>query len=378
MKRTAAPLTLILVLLAASFLITNRPVSAVEAAENTWTTKAPMHEARGSLGVAVVNGKIYAIGGQSGTALFYYVWGEPIGFTYNGTNEEYDPKTDAWTFKSPMPTPRANFGITVYQNKIYCIGGTAAGGASAVNEVYDPTTDRWTPRSAIPATASYLTANVVNHKIYLISVRTNNSLNKVYDPSTDSWSTRTPPPLRITSRASAVFDDKIYFLVDDNDSASQCLLAYNAANDSWSSGVPLPSYVGISAIAGVTAGLMAPKGLYFFDENVTLLYDPVNYNWTMGATAKTSRGYFSIANVDDIFYAIGGAFFPSEYSVAPIDISTSAVNDQYTPFGYGTISHESEAGSFPILPVATVSIIAVTAAGLLLYNRKRRKEAQQK
>ncbi len=66
MKRTAAPLTLILLLLAATFLITDRPVSAVEAAtENTWTTKAPMQVARFGVGVAVVGGKIYVIGGST-------------------------------------------------------------------------------------------------------------------------------------------------------------------------------------------------------------------------------------------------------------------------------------------------------------------------
>lgn len=55
-------------------------------------------------------GKIYVIGG-----------------TYEGyhnTNQEYDPSTNTWAVKTSMPTPRSNFGIAVYQNKIYCIGGS--------------------------------------------------------------------------------------------------------------------------------------------------------------------------------------------------------------------------------------------------------------
>jgi hypothetical protein len=56
-----------------------------------------------------------------------------------GTNEEYNPTTDTWTTKASMPTPRIDFAITVYQGKIYCIGGTTDYYSySNLNEVYDP------------------------------------------------------------------------------------------------------------------------------------------------------------------------------------------------------------------------------------------------
>ena len=56
MSKTLA-LTLVLVFLTASSAILAMPVSGASIAENTWTTKAPMHVARSDLGVAVVNGK---------------------------------------------------------------------------------------------------------------------------------------------------------------------------------------------------------------------------------------------------------------------------------------------------------------------------------
>ena len=82
----------------------------VSAAEDSWTTMEPMSSARGGMGVAVVDGKIYAIGGHD--------WGN-----YFGINEMYDPATNTWTTKTSMPTPRSNFGIAVVENKIYAIGG---------------------------------------------------------------------------------------------------------------------------------------------------------------------------------------------------------------------------------------------------------------
>ena len=115
--------------------------SSGKVAEDSWTTKAPMHEARIGLGAAAVNGKIYAIGGNTGHSI-------------SAINEEYDPATDTWTYKTPMPTPRLFFGIAVYQNKIYCIGGTPSGSSydpigwsTGVNEVYNPATDTGKPFS---------------------------------------------------------------------------------------------------------------------------------------------------------------------------------------------------------------------------------------
>ena len=75
-----------------------------EATEDSWTTMEPMLTARSSFGVAVVDDKIYAIGGSNGT--------------YHSINEMYDPATDAWTTKKPMPTARSGVAIAVF-NKSY-------------------------------------------------------------------------------------------------------------------------------------------------------------------------------------------------------------------------------------------------------------------
>src|SRR3989304_7615486 len=184
-------------------LVSSAADASVKTTGNSWTTKAPMHEARSNLGVAVVKGKIYAIGGNAEQG-------------NTGLNEEYDPVTDTWTFKAAMLTPRSYFTVAVYQNKIYCIGGTTGysntgepyytGGV----EVYDPDTDSWENKTPMP-TAKVAKANVVNGKIYLIGGAPNNTLNQVYDPATDSWTTKSSMPTEAYG-ASAVIDNKIYFI----------------------------------------------------------------------------------------------------------------------------------------------------------------------
>ncbi len=60
--------------------------------------------------------------------------------------EAYDPKTNKWTPRAPMPTPRQLLSATLgADGRIYVIGGSRslAGEGTDVVEIYDPATDRW-------------------------------------------------------------------------------------------------------------------------------------------------------------------------------------------------------------------------------------------
>jgi len=56
-----------------------------------------MKEARGRFDIAVVKGKVYAIGGSNGT-------------TELATVEKYDPQEKKWTKITPLPLARCNIG----------------------------------------------------------------------------------------------------------------------------------------------------------------------------------------------------------------------------------------------------------------------------
>jgi N-acetylneuraminic acid mutarotase len=324
----------VLVLVTALRVIIIRPAWA---AEDSWTTKASMHVARSDLGVAVVNGKIYAVGGYNGKAL--------------GTNEEYDSTTDKWTSKTPMPTPRIEFGIAVSQNKIYCIGGQNSNGATGVNEVYDPATDTWETKAPMLNARWNLQANVVRGKIYLIGgqspgnprmwlVSNDTSLNEVYDPETDSWTTKTPMPTATTNYVSAVVDDKIYVMGGEfyNLNLNQ---VYDAKTDTWSLAASVPGTTLNEAVAGATTGVNAPKLIYViggyygqttdFDKPYkrwNQMYIPRNDSWTFCTPMPIDNWGYAVAVVDDLLYAIGGANINKNIPYAH--------NLQYTPVGFGT------------------------------------------
>jgi parallel beta-helix repeat protein len=331
-------LVLVLVFLTASWIIARPAFVSVGAASNPWTSRTPMQTARSRLGVVEVNGKIYAIGGDKARLLAYQSIEAGIGDVVN-TNEEYNPETDIWVFKTFMPTPRCSFAVTVYENKIYCIGGyTNSVNVTGVNEVYDPARNIWETKASMPTPRADLQANVMNGKIYLIGGRSDRirgfspsqlSVNEVYDPVTDTWATKTSAPNRITSGASAVANGKIYFLATSvsNLDTGAFIQIYNPIQDSWSIGSFAPSYGRLSTTAGATNS--TPKRIVFFSESSTYVYCPMNDSWTEGGLMPTARGYAGVAVVNDEFYVIGGIKAP--FTGLIVATGSVATNEQYTP-----------------------------------------------
>jgi N-acetylneuraminic acid mutarotase len=361
-------LLLVLVFLTASYLTGAKHISATSAIENSWVTKTPLPQPD-ALRAAVVNGKIYAIGGV--------------------VNYEYDPVADNWTAKKPMPTARQYFGIAVYENKIYTIGGSWWDSdkgriPSNANEVYDPLTDTWETMQPMPTNRSGLNADVVNGKIYLIGGRTVGpqfltvALNEVYDPATNSWTTKTPIPIAVVGYASAVIDNKIFVIGGQAEFHDPLNIGsnqiYDPETDTWSLGASLPTVV-LDAAAGATTGAKAPKRIYVIggtsdgsDEgtNITQAYDPENGTWTFGASMPTARAWLAVAVADDMLYAIGGS--PGVFTPFLTE------NEQYTPIGYETQPEQRiEPFLTTLVAVASVATIAAVGVGLLVYFRKRKR-----
>jgi N-acetylneuraminic acid mutarotase len=339
-KKLIQPLIAIVV---ASLFLSTFQFPFAGAAENEWTAKAPMPTARGGLGVAVANGKIYAIGGLNND-------------TQLAVNEEYNPVTNTWATRTPMPTARSGFAIAVYQNKIYCIGGTVGdsdnlvSGFTGVNEVYDPVKNTWETKAPMPTPRADLCANVVDGKIYLIGGKEywgvepfyhELAVNEVYDPVTNSWSTMSSMPIPAFGYASEVVNDTIYVIGGarefqeqlGNLTAISANQVFDSTNDTWSNRASLPDTVSHAA-ACVTSGVTAPKRIYVvggFDQtnysNATYAYDFERNVWSSGALMPTARAYLGLAVVDDVLYAIGG--FDG--------LNLLDVNERYMPLGYGTV-----------------------------------------
>jgi len=306
----------LLTVLVVSFSLSTFSISQAEAAEDSWTTKAQMPTPRSGLGVAVVNGKIYAIGGSNGSHL--------------NTNEEYDPATNTWATRKPMPIQRHRFAIAVVEHKIYVIGGEIPGNYYSGNQVYDPATDTWETKTSMLTARADLCASVVNGKIYVIG---------------GGFQIIWPRPSNLTE-------------------------VYDPETDSWSYGKDIPTAV-VHPAAAATTGVFAPKRIHILGTNTHQVYDPERDVWSNATIMPTPRKELGVAVINDTLYAIGGGFPESG-----IDYESQNKNEQYTPIGYGTVPQHSE--PFPTTwIIAAIVIIAVVGAALLVYFVKIKKKIEK-
>lgn len=77
---------------------------------NTWSSVERMAECRSTLGVVVLAGELYALGGYDGQ---YYLQ----------SVERYAPKVKEWQPIAPMTESRSCFATAVLDGMIYAIGG---------------------------------------------------------------------------------------------------------------------------------------------------------------------------------------------------------------------------------------------------------------
>lgn len=160
-------------------------VEVYDPALNSWETVTVMPQARWNHMVAEVKGKIYVIGGIVGTG---------DSRRSIDTVEIYDPTDNSWKSGQSLPTPRQGAAIAVVQEKIYVIGGRMGAGSSGtatnIVEVYDPSTDLWVSVGPEQERRTGAQAVAVEGNIYVIGGAAGGEATRsieMYDTATDTW-----------------------------------------------------------------------------------------------------------------------------------------------------------------------------------------------
>ena len=101
---------------------------------------------------------------------------------------------------APNPSPTAAPGVAVVNDKIYFVGGCADSACTPSNkvEVYTPASDSWSTAANYPSGDSWQGCGGINGKVYCAGGVNGSSTLKngyVYDPGSDSWSSIADLPI---------------------------------------------------------------------------------------------------------------------------------------------------------------------------------------
>ena len=148
-------------------------------ATDKWTKKRPMPVPAHHLAITELGGKIYIIGG------FTLPKSGPAGWVPIDNAWEYTPAADNWKALAPMPTKRGSPVAAAVNGKIYVIGGATFHPGSkeialyanrphrSISDVeeYDPATNKWSARSPMPTARNHAAVGAAGGKIYVIGGR---------------------------------------------------------------------------------------------------------------------------------------------------------------------------------------------------------------
>ena len=225
-------------------------------AGDAWTPKKPMPHPVHHAALTALDGKIYVFGGFEPPAA------GPPGWNPVSNAWEYDPKTDGWRALAAMPTARGAGAVAVVGGKFYVIGGAGPiPGASdptlrprqpqrslSTVEEYDPATNTWRPRAPMPTACNHMGCEAVDGKIYIIGGRLsgafiigfpgNINLVQAFDPASDGWTIKAPMPTARSGLNTASLSGIIYAAggeVQDEKSLSafRAFEAYHPVSDTW-------------------------------------------------------------------------------------------------------------------------------------------------
>lgn len=234
-----------------------------------WTSVADLPIPLNHPNSAVVNGKIYVLGGLTVTE-------SPTFWNATGYSYEYDPESDVWTEIGGLPEGRwtGSASVGVSGTTVYLAGGLAntnltddEEGTISVFTSYNTVTKSFAILADMPEPRDHAGVGLVNGMLYVLGGRAyghNNTKDTVfaYDIEEDCWTTDLAPlPIPRGGYASGVIGTQIFLVggEGDQDTASGVFpqnQAYDTATDSWE------SYASMDVPRHGTAGVAIGNKLY--------------------------------------------------------------------------------------------------------------------
>jgi len=272
-----------------------------------WVTLEALSEPRQEIGVAALDGKVYAFGGFREDR------------TTTATVEVYDPQTDSWTTVQPLPVAVNHPAAAANGGKLYVLGGYRGPGLQNPTDalqIYDPVAQTWTLKAPMPSARGSLAAAAAGGKIYAVGGAAEAAVGDMaaYDPAADTWTSLEPLPTPRDHLGVGVVDGRV-FAVGGRDGRSFTLNtveAYDPVTDRWQQLPPMPTGRSGHGVAVLSGCLYAfggegnrqdPTGVFAEVE----VFNAVRATWTSLAPLPTPRHGMGTAVVANRIFLPGGA-----------------------------------------------------------------------
>ncbi|XP_031463643.1 kelch-like protein 18 isoform X2 [Phasianus colchicus] len=249
---------------------------------NRWEKCQPMTTARSRVGVAVVNGLLYAIGGYDGQLRL-------------STVEVYNPEMDSWSKVESMNSKRSAMGTVVLDGQIYVCGGYD--GNSSLNSVesYSPETNKWTVVTPMSSNRSAAGVTVFEGRIYVSGghdgLQIFNSV-EYYNQHTATWHPVASMLNKRCRHGAASLGSKMFVCGGYDGSAFLSMAeVYSSVADQWYLIVPMNTRRSrVSLVAN--CGRLYAVGGYDGQSNLSSveMYDPETNRWTFMAPMVCHEG----------------------------------------------------------------------------------------
>uniref|UniRef100_A0A8C6B751 Kelch like family member 5 n=1 Tax=Monodon monoceros TaxID=40151 RepID=A0A8C6B751_MONMO len=202
----------------------------------TWSVMPPMSTHRHGLGVAVLEGPMYAVGGHDG-------------WSYLNTVERWDPQARQWNFVATMSTPRSTVGVAVLSGKLYAVGGRDGSSCLKSVECFDPHTNKWTLCAQMSKRRGGVGVTTWNGLLYAIGghdAPASNLTSRLsdcverYDPKTDMWTAVASMSISRDAVGVCLLGDKLYAVGGyDGQTYLNTVEAYDPQTNEWTQVAPL-------------------------------------------------------------------------------------------------------------------------------------------
>ena len=223
----------------------------------------------------------------------------------------------SWSERAQMPTRRAHLALAISQGLIVAIGGQTPEGITASVEVFDPKGDVWRTGREKPSPVAYISAVAVGTEVYVPGgcddARRPTGTAEAYDVTSNSWRAISRLPEPRCAYALAELNDRLYLLGGwDGEKYVSTVYIYDPDGDVWTDGTPLESGLGFASAVSL-AGRLYFVGGYDGKRELTScrVYDPTVDQWEKCAPLAMGRGALGLVTLGNQVYAIGGGGWTS-------------------------------------------------------------------